>query len=139
MNPSAMRRLAFVVALGLLTAACSGPPEPGDLSAKSQAAWELYRSHPDPSTYENFIVANRNAASVRSNPHDRPGIEYQLRALEVMSDEAVRTHDVAVADDVVERIADIERHGLVNAYEETLPGAKDRLAAAKAKAGALIR
>jgi hypothetical protein len=136
MNTSAVRTL-FLAAL-LLSAGC-GPPEPGAAAEKAQAAWKLYLKQPDPSTYENFIRANRAAADLHAMPHDAPGIEYQVRALEVMAAEAERTRDLNMADDVTDRIEELERRDLVGVYEDTLSGARERLAAAKSRAGAVTR
>jgi hypothetical protein len=137
MNRSAIRAILISVAL-LLFSAC-GPPEGGELSEKAHAAWKLYLSEPGPGTYENFIRANRAAAGKRNSPHDAVGIEYQLRALEVMAAESERANDARLAEDVIERVEEIEGHDLVGVYEETLPGAKSRLAAAKTKASAVSR
>lgn len=136
MQRSAVR---IVVLAALLVSASCGPPEPGAAAEKAQAAWKLYLERADADTYENFIRANRAAADLHAMPHDAAGIEYQLRALEVMAAEAERTHDVNMADDVTGRVEELETHDLVGVYEETLHGARDRLAAAKARAGAVSR
>lgn len=137
MRRSAIRTSMAAVAL-LFVAAC-GAPEPGAASEKAQAAWKLYLSQPDPNTYENFIRANRAAADQHGMPHDSAGVEYQVRALEVMAAEAERTHDAALADDVSERVGEIERHDLLGVYEEASRGSKERFAAAKARAEKVIR
>jgi hypothetical protein len=137
MRRSAVSASLSVVAL-LIASAC-GPPEPGAASEKAQAAWKLYLSQPDPNTYENFIRANRAAADRHGMPHDAPGVEYQVRALEVMSAEAERARDQAMAADVSERIEEIERHDLLDVYEEALRGTKERLAAAKARSERVSR
>jgi hypothetical protein len=136
-----MKRSAVTVLFlaALLVSSGCGAPEAGAASEKAQAAWKLYLKSPDPSTYENFIRANRAAADLHAMPHDGPGIEYQLRALEVMAAEAERTRDLNLADDVTSRVEEIETHDLVGVYEETLRGARDRLAAAKARAGAVTK
>ena len=136
MNSSAVRTI-FLTAL-LVCAGC-GAPESGDAAEKAHAAWKLYLSTPDPATYENFIRANRAAADLHAMPHDAPGIEYQLRALEVMAQEAERTRDLNMADDVTGRIEEIETRDLVGVYDENVSGARERLAAAKARAAAVIR
>ena len=140
MRRSAIWTSSSAVALLLLFAAAAcGPPEPGQASAKAQDAWKLYISQPNPNTYENFIRANRLAASLHAMPHDRVGVEYQLRALEVQAAEAERAHDLLLADDVTERVDDIERHDLGPTYDEVCPGAKARLADAKARAARVSR
>jgi len=136
MNRSAVRVL---LAAALFVSAGCGAPEQGAAADKAHAAWKRYLSDPDPSTYENFIRANRAAADLHAMPHDAPGIEYQLRALEVMAAEAERTHDMNLADDVTGRVEEIEQHELVDVYEENVTGARERLAAAKARAAAVTR
>lgn len=122
----------------LLLSAC-GPGVPGTAAEKAEAAWKLYLSKPDPNTYENFIRANRSAAGEHGVPHDKVGIEYQLRALEVQASHAERTNDVRLAADVTERVGEIEARDLTGVYEESLPGAKSRLSAAKALAERISR
>jgi hypothetical protein len=134
MNRSAVRVL-FLAAL-LVSPGC-GPPETGPASEKAQTAWKLYLSNPGSETYENFIRANRAAADLHAMPHDGPGVEYQLRALEVMAAEAERTHDPNLADDVTSRVLELETHDLVGVYDEAVSGARERLAAAKARAAAV--
>src|SRR5262245_14194884 len=136
MQASAVRIL--VLAALLFSAGC-GAPEAGAAAEKAQAAWKLYLKNPDPSTYENFIRANRSAADLHAMPHDAAGIEYQLRALEVMAAEAERTHDLNMADDVTNRVEEIETRDLVGVYDETQPGARGRLAAAKTRAAAVTK
>ena len=135
MKASAVRIL--VLAALLVSVGCGG--DPGDAPGKALAAWKLYLKKPDPSTYENFIRANRFAADQHAMPHDAVGIEYQLRALEVMAAESARTNDLNMADDVTNRVEEIERHDLVGVYDETAPGARDRLAAAKSRAAAVTK
>lgn len=137
MPMSAIRAVACVIAL-VLAASC-GPPEAGEASEKAHAAWKLYRSKPDPGTYENFIRANRAAADRHGFPHDAAGIEYQLRALEVMAAESARANDERMADDVSERIAEIQNLDLVVVYDEVVTGAAARLAAARSLAESVIR
>ncbi len=137
MRRSAIRASLAVVAL-LFVSAC-GPPQAPTVTEKADAAWELYRSKPDPNTYENFIRANRAAADQHGLPHDAAGVEYQLRALEVMAAEAERTGDQRMAEDVSERVGEIEQHELVDVYEEALSGTKERLAAAKVRSGRVSR
>lgn len=136
MNWSAVRTI-FLTAL-FVCAGC-GAPESGAAAEKAHDAWKLYLSNPDPATYENFIRANRAAADLHAMPHDAPGIEYQLRALEVMAQEAERTHDLNMADDVTGRIEEIETRDLVGVYDENVSGARERLSAAKARAAAVTR
>ena len=136
MNWSAVRTI-FLTAL-FVCASC-GAPESGAAAEKAHDAWKLYLSNPDPATYENFIRANRAAADLHAMPHDAPGIEYQLRALEVMAQEAERTHDLNMADDVTGRIEEIETRDLVGVYDESVSGARERLTAAKARAAAVTR
>ena len=122
----------------LLLVAC-GPIEPGDAAEKAEAAWKLYLAKPDTGSYENFIRANRSAAGNHGQPHDAVGVEYQLRALEVQASEAQRSNDARLAADVTERVEEIEGRDLAGVYEEALPGAKTRLAAAKALAEQVSR
>lgn len=136
MNRSAVR--IFVLAALLVSSGC-GPPEKGEASEKAQNAWKLYLADPQADTYENFIRANRAAADKHAMPHDGPGVEYQLRALEVMAAEAERTHDPNLADDVTSRVEEIESHDLAAIYEEAVSGARDRLAAAKTRAAAVTK
>jgi hypothetical protein len=133
MRRSAIRASLAVVAL-LFVSAC-GPPEPQTASEKAHDAWKLYLGKPDPNTYENFIRANRAAADQHGLPHDAVGVEYQLRALEVMAAEAERTGDLRMAEDVSERVLEIEQHELVDVYEDALPGPRERLDAAKVRSG----
>jgi len=136
MRRSAIRAALTAAAL-LLAVSCGGPrAQTPDESA--DAAWKLYLSKPDPGTYENFIRANRFAAHEHAMPHDKVGVGYQVRALEVMAAEAERAADATLADDVVGRVDEIAQHDLTGVYDEVLPGAKDRLAAAKARAVRLI-
>jgi len=134
-----MGRAWIAAALLVAVAACGEAPESGDSAAKAQAALELYRRRPAADTYQNFVKANAVAADEHGNPHDRVGVEYQVRALEVMAAEAERAHDLRLADDVVDRAGEIERRDLSSAYEEALRGAKDRLAAARGRAAVLLR
>lgn len=134
MRRSAIRTSPCLVALlAVLFVGSCGPAGDATAPEKAEAAWKLYLSRPDPNTYENFIRANRAAADQHGSPHDAAGVEYQLRALEVMAAEAERTHDLRMADDVEERVGEIERRDLVGVYDEALGGAKERLAAAKAR------
>lgn len=135
---SAVARTFGLAALLVALAACPAA-DPTDLAAKAEAAWDLYRSHPATGTYENFIRANRNAAAKRTEQYDRTGITYQVRSLEAMSEECERRKDAALAEDVTSRIAWLEQRDLIGNFEETVPGSKERLAAAKARAAAVGR
>lgn len=135
---SAVARTFGLAALLFCLAACPAA-EPADLAGMAEAAWDLYRSSPSTASYENFIRANRNAASRRTEPYDRIGITYQVRSLEAMSEEAERTKDAALAQDVTSRIAWLEQRDLLGNFEEAVPGSKERLAVAKARAAAVGR
>jgi ABC-type glycerol-3-phosphate transport system substrate-binding protein len=137
MRRSAIR--AALTAAALLFAGACGAPSTPTPDESADTAWKLYLAKPDPGTYENFIRANRFAAHQHDMPHDAAGVGYQVRALEVMAAEAERAADATLADDVVRRVDDISQHELTGVYDEVLPGAKDRLAAAKARAARLIR
>jgi len=138
MRRSAFRAALSAAALLLLAGAC-GPPRAPTPDEAAVAAWKLYLAKPDVGTYENFIRANRFAAHEHNRPHDAVGVEYQVRALEVQAAEAERAGDARLADDVDVRVADIAQHDLTGVYDEVLPGAKDRLAAARARALRVIR
>ncbi len=125
--------LALAVALALI-AGCGHRAPRSELAAKADAAWDLFRSNPATNPYENFIRANANAAREHGEPNDAAGVEFQVRALEAMSLQAERTKDAGLALDVVQRISEIEGHDLVGVYEEVDPGARERFAAAKARA-----
>jgi hypothetical protein len=138
MRRSAIPAASAAVALLLVCAAC-GPARAPTPDEAAESAWNLYRSKPDKGTYENFIRSNRDAARQHGEPNDATGVGYQVRALEVMAAESERSHDPSLADDVVMRVDDIAQHELSGVYDEVLPGAKDRLAAAKARAQRVIR
>jgi len=125
----------LVLWAALLAAACGGAGPGG----ASEAAWQLYLREPGTDTYENFIRVNRDLASRHGEPYDRTGIEYQLRAFDVMSREAARTSDAALAEEVSRFIADVESRDLAGVFEENVPGAKARLAEAKARVEPLNR
>lgn len=130
---AALSVAALLVVFGASVSAC-GPPRAPTADETADAAWKLYLSKPDPGTYDNFIRANRFAAHEHGLPHDAAGVEYQVRALEVQAAESERAKDASLADDVTMRVDEIAQHDLTGAYDEVLPGAKDRLAAAKARA-----
>ena len=131
--------LRTTLLLGALLLFCACDRASVAIDDKAQAAWDLYRRKPDARSYQNFIAANRKAAHEHGEPHDATGIEYQVRALEVMTDEAARAKDAELANDVVDRVGELESRELVDVYDEALPGAKKRLADAKARASQLTR
>jgi hypothetical protein len=131
-------RTSLVGAALLLLAAC-GPTRPATLAERAEADWQLYLDHPDDRTYENFIRSNRAAAREHGEPSDREGVELQLRALEAQAAEAVRASRVDLADQVSDRVDEIEKRDQSDVYDDALPGAKKRLAEAKAKVAPLIR
>ena len=89
MTKSAIRASFLWTALFFCTA-CERSP--AHVDEKAQEAWELYRRRPDELSFRNFIGVNRKAANEHDRPHDATGVEYQLRACEVMTMEAERPH-----------------------------------------------
>src|SRR5688572_19235664 len=136
MTKSAIRASFLWTALFFCTA-CERSP--AHVDEKAQEAWELYRRRPDELSFRNFIGVNRKAANEHDRPHDATGVEYQLRACEVMTMEAERLKDATLAADVLDAIADIERRDLLDAYDEALPGAKKRFIEVKSRASAVSR
>ncbi len=143
-HASMRRNLAFVVVLAAAPFVAGGcgadrPPEPGALSAAAHDAWKLYRARPAADTFHDFLKKNAVAGNTHVPHDDAVALEYRCRALEGIAAEAERTSDAALADQVVEQVEEIERHELLDVYDEALRGAKKRFLDAKARAAKVVK
>jgi hypothetical protein len=126
------------VCLVLLLAGCGADTAP-TLRERAAVAFSHYRSDPNAENYSVFLRVNRQAAREHHEPFDAEGIGYQVNALEIESLEAARTNDADLAEQVTDRIRDLETHDLVTACEDKVPGSRLRLLDAKARVEKLIR
>jgi hypothetical protein len=124
-----MRAFATAVLL-LFAAGCRPGAPPSPLDAAADAAFDVYRRSPDPTSFEAFLRANGAAADAHRDPFDARGIGYQLRALEIQTAEAVRTRDPHLAHAVADRVLELQGSGHIDLYDEVVPGARARLLAA---------
>jgi hypothetical protein len=127
-------RLGVILALVLALGAPGCDSRVPTLAERSVVALRRYRSSPTEETYNAFIALNREAARTHGVNHDAEGVEYQLRALEVMAAEAERRHDTEIAGDVLDRLHEIDEHDQGTAFEDVVPGARERLAKVRATA-----
>jgi hypothetical protein len=124
--------LVLVVAL----TACSAGD--GVLPPDVEQAWEQYRAEPNENTYLRFIQVNRAAARAHAHPDDAQGVLHQLLALEAQSEHAARGSDLWSAQSVVERVDELEQGGVLDTYDEVVPGAGERFRAARARVAGLL-
>ena len=127
--------LASVLAL-LLVAGCGGEPDP--LPADVRTAWEQYREAPTENTYLNFIQVNRAAARDHAHPDDAQGVLHQLLALEAQSDRGKRRSDLYDALAVVGRVDELDSGGVLETYDEVVPGSAARFLAAREQVAGLL-
>ena len=130
--------LALAVAL-LLTAACAPADDGGLHPPDVERTWAEFRETPTDDTYLRFLHANRLAAMQHGNPGDAAGVLHQVRALEAQADQARRAGDLNLADAVVMRVLEIEQAEMLGVYDEALPGARERLLAARASVEGMLR
>lgn len=127
--------LPLLLALPLHAAAC-GPRQTKD-AALADTYWERLRAEPD--VWELFLSLNQKAALAHGNPHDAAGIEFQARAVTAQSGRAARVKDRVLAAAVAERVGEIRDRGLLDEYEATLPGSRERFLAAERAVADLLR
>ncbi len=137
-RPAPLRWIAGLALAGCLVAACREKAAEPALPAAVQTAWEEFRADPNGNTFLRFRVANRDAAFRHGNPHDAVGVLHQLLALEAEAEMAERGRDLQLADGVVTRVAEIEEGEVIDVYEELVPGARDRLRAARARVEGML-
>ncbi len=123
------RLVVFVILLTVL-AGCTAEPEMSFADDAAEKAWVALQKTPTSQAYDLFIRSNRTAAMIHGDPNDKKGVRYQVRALEAQAGEAERSADVGIASDVDGRIDELEEGGLLDVYDEVLPGAAERLRAA---------
>jgi hypothetical protein len=131
MNASAVRT-TFLWAALLLIPGCG--PKQGPKAARADAAWKTYRENPNEAGYHAVFRMTAEAAAEHGSPDDAVGVEYQVRVIELQAAEAVRGMNLELSETVVRRVDDWRAHDVDLNFEEVLPGARQRLADAKAKA-----
>jgi len=132
-----VRRLLYLVVLTVGLVACAERPE-RVLPEAVQKAWEQFLARPDEATYLGFIQVNRAAARQHPYVDDARGVLHQLLALEVQSQHASRTRDLRLAESVVTRVDEIAAGGVIDVYDEVVPGARTRLLAARDRIAGLL-
>lgn len=131
------RPLLCLLVASFLLLGCSSGNDP--LPAEVREAWERYREEPTENTYLGFIQANRAAARAHGNPDDAQGVLHQVLALEAQSEQAERRGDLQLAQAVVVRIDEIAAGGVIDTYDDVVPGARERLLAARERVDVLLR
>ncbi len=124
--------LAGVAMSAILLSACRDEALPSG----EREAVELFRrvlDHPDPELLLSFERAN-GISGVGQNPHDRAGIERQLRWSEATATVTAARRDPVLAQTIVEQVARLRERGLLDEYEGTLPGSRRRFENAEEKA-----
>jgi hypothetical protein len=131
MHRSAVAAVVLASAALLLVCGCSGKTP---LQKQADLAMKTYFDRPDEFLYASFMKANGAAAKEHGITDDALGVEYQLRILEVQASEAERADDAWMSEQVTSTIDHWRDNGADDHLEEALPGAKQRLAAARERA-----
>ena len=126
-----------ILALALALVACS--PQPAFVPPDVQRAWLQYREEPTADTFLRFIHANRAAARAHAHTDDPQGVTHQLLALEAQSEYAERTQDLNLAQAALARMDEIVDGGILDTYEEVLPGFRERLLTARARVAGMLQ
>lgn len=113
----------------------------GRRASKDEALADAYwqRLAAEPEVWDSFLALNQKAALAHGDPHDAKGIEYQARALTAQAGRAAAAKDATMAGRVTDRVAELRAKGLLEEYEATLPGSRDRLLAAERQAASVVR
>jgi len=120
-------------------AACDGFSQLPPADSKAELARDNYLANPTRNAYVAFLRANGQAASNHNEPHDGVGIRYQVRALEIEAAEAEATNDARLAKEVVDRVDVMDEDDYLSLYDETVPGSRERLEAARVRAQAVMQ
>jgi hypothetical protein len=131
--------VALALAASLVAAACGGPAAPPQVES-AERAWDDLQREPTSANWKSFRAANLEAARVHRESHDRLGVQFQVRAMEAQAGEVHRVGDEVEASrlawEVVDAVNDIEAKDLLRVYDDVLPGAANRLRAARERARA---
>ncbi len=130
-------RSALLLLILALAAGC-GPDVPAGVDPAAQDAWEQWQRNPNPGAVIRLLDANRMAAKDHDNPHDAVGVRYQVRGTEALAARAEAAGDLTDANAIDVRVSDLEEGGLLENYDDVLPGASGRLLAARARMRVLL-